>query len=87
MASSSTRSSTAAFAISTTHWIARCEYRFADYGKANFASTRRCAGSTTITDPAIGTATFNCFETDVSTRSADVQTHSAMFGLAYLFDY
>jgi len=70
-----------------SNWVARGEYRFADYGKANFASTRRCAGSTTISDPSIGTATINCFETDVSTRSVEVQTHSAMFGLAYLFDY
>jgi len=69
-----------------SNWIARAEYRYADFGKVNFTDTRSCAGSATITTPAFGTLTVNCFETDVVTNSLRVRTHTAMFGMAYKFD-
>jgi outer membrane immunogenic protein len=68
-----------------SNWILRGEYRYADYGRASFSTTRSCAGSATITS-AFGTTTINCFETDVAVNSLRLQTHNAMFGLAYQFN-
>ena len=68
-----------------SNWILRGEYRYADYGKASFSTTRSCAGSATLVSP-FGTTTVNCFETDVAVHSLRLQTHSAMFGLAYQFN-
>lgn len=69
-----------------SNWILRGEYRYADYGRANFTTTRSCAGSATISAPGFGVLTVNCFETDVARNSLRLQTHSAMFGLAYTFN-
>jgi outer membrane immunogenic protein len=68
-----------------SNWILRGEYRYADYGRASFNTTRSCAGSATLVS-AFGTTTINCFETDVATHSLRLQTHSAMFGIAYKFN-
>ena len=68
-----------------SNWILRGEYRYADYGRASFSTTRSCAGSATLVS-AFGTTTVNCFETDVAMHSLRLQTHSAMLGLAYKFN-
>jgi outer membrane immunogenic protein len=69
-----------------SNWIARAEYRFADFGTARFNNNRSCAGSTTLSNPAFGTLTVNCFETDAVTTAVRLQTHNAMFGIAYQFN-
>ena len=69
-----------------SNWIARAEYRFADFGTARFNNNRSCAGSTTLSDPAFGTLTVNCFETNAVTTAVRLQTHNAMFGIAYQFN-
>lgn len=69
-----------------SNWIARAEYRFADFGTARFNNNRNCAGSATINDPAFGVLTINCFETDLTTSAVRLQSHVASFGIAYKFD-
>ncbi len=57
----------------SAHWLARAEYRYADYGRSSFTTTRTTSpdfGSQTITD------VF-----DVALR-----THTVNFGLAYKFE-
>jgi len=57
----------------SAHWLARAEYRYADYGRSSFTTARTTSpdfGSQTITD------VF-----DVALR-----THTVNFGLAYKFD-
>jgi outer membrane immunogenic protein len=70
----------------SSNWIARAEYRYSDFGTAHFNETRSCAGSATITDPAQGTFTFNCFQTNIVTNALRLQSHTAMFGVAYKFN-
>ncbi len=68
-----------------SNWILRAEYRYADYGRASFTTTRSCNGTATLVNT-FGTTTLGCFETDVAVNSLRLQTHSAMFGLAYQFN-
>jgi outer membrane immunogenic protein len=68
-----------------SNWMLRGEYRFSDFGHARFSDSRTCAGSATISGPS-GTTTVNCFQTDTSIHSLRLQSHTAMFGLAYKFD-
>jgi outer membrane immunogenic protein len=43
-------------------------------------------GSANIPDPAHGSFTFNCFQTNLTTNSLRLQSHTAMFGVAYKFN-
>jgi outer membrane immunogenic protein len=69
-----------------SNWIARAEYRYSDFGRVSFNETRSCAGSASITAPNFGSLTINCFQTDVVTNTLRLQSHIAMFGVAYKFN-
>jgi outer membrane immunogenic protein len=69
-----------------SNWIARAEYRFSDFGTTRFSNNRSCAGSATISAPAFGVQTVNCFETDLVSNTLRLQSHMATFGLAYKFN-
>jgi outer membrane immunogenic protein len=59
------------------NWLARAEYRYADYGSASYTDVRPC---TPTPSPACGTATSLNVSYNVSYR-----THAAMVGFAYKF--
>ncbi len=65
-----------------THWVARAEYAYADFGTLHFTDVRSCPGPGLT----IGNTTFGCAETDLTTDSLRVRTHTGTFGLAYKFD-
>jgi outer membrane immunogenic protein len=70
-----------------SNWIARAEYRYADFGKVDFTDTRSCAGSASSGPTPFGTFSVNCGGlVNSATNSLWVRTHSAMFGIAYKFD-
>jgi len=68
-----------------SNWIARGEYRFSDFGKFNVSANRSCAGSATIND-SFGTQTVFCNQLNLANIAIRVQTHAAMFGVAYKFN-
>jgi hypothetical protein len=43
-------------------------------------------GSANIPDPAHGSFTFNCFQTNLTSNSLRLQSHAAMFGVAHTFN-
>jgi outer membrane immunogenic protein len=57
----------------TGNWIGRAEYRYADYGTVNYSDTRASTFG----------AAFNPLVVSYSTK---VQTHTATFGISYLFN-
>jgi outer membrane immunogenic protein len=56
----------------SSHWFARAEYRYADFGTVTNTDTRICCGGIPIV-------------TQVATYNVELQTHTATFGLAYKF--
>jgi outer membrane immunogenic protein len=60
------------------NWLARAEYRYADYGTWNTTDTRTCG-----TGPCF--FGFTAVETLSVNTAVKLQTHTAMFGLAYKF--
>jgi outer membrane immunogenic protein len=54
------------------HWLARAEYRYADYGRSSFTVAR--------------TATNANFNPSINVFDVALRTHTASFGLAYRFD-
>ncbi len=57
-----------------SNWLLRAEYRYADFGRASFTDTRSCASAA---------GGINCFLTETATNSLRLQSHTAMFGIAY----
>ncbi|MGJ4887812.1 outer membrane protein [Bradyrhizobium sp. HKCCYLRH3099] len=68
------------------NWVLRGEYRYTDFGTANFTSARSCASTATFDLPGYGTAVIPCFATETISNSVRLQTHAAMFGISYKFD-
>ena len=60
-----------------SNWLLRGEYRYADYGRASFTDSRSCASAA---------GGINCFLTETATNSLRLQSHTAMFGIAYKID-
>jgi outer membrane immunogenic protein len=58
-------------AMLAPNWIARAEYRYADFGTASFSDTR--------------TSTLFGGSTAVASYDLRVRTHTALFGVSYLF--
>jgi outer membrane immunogenic protein len=54
------------------HWLARAEYRYADYGHSSFTVAR--------------TATRVGFNPNINTFDVPLRTHTASFGLTYRFE-
>jgi outer membrane immunogenic protein len=69
-----------------TNWVARFEYRYADYGTARFDDSRSCNGTATFSSPALGMIGVGCFLTAALQTGVHVQTNTATFGIAYKFD-
>ena len=61
--------------IFSSNWTARAEYRYADFGTANFTDVRTCTGGCP--------ATANPLSVSYDVR---LRTHTALFGIAYLFN-
>jgi outer membrane immunogenic protein len=59
---------------------------FRTLAPTRFSNNRSCAGSATISAPAFGVQTVNCFETDLVSNTLRLQSHMATFGLAYKFN-
>jgi hypothetical protein len=51
------------------------------YYRLYFAKRQR-----NIPDPAHGSFTFNCFQTNLTSNSLRLQSHAAMFGVAQKFN-
>jgi len=65
-----------------SNWLVRAEYRYSDFGTAQFTDSRSCAGTVTV-----GNTSFSCGgETDITTNELRLRTHTATFGMAYKFD-
>jgi outer membrane immunogenic protein len=62
-----------------SNWVARAEYRYADFGTVSNVDTRSCTGA--------GMGSFPCILGGTTTVAYDVhvRTHLAMIGLAYKF--
>lgn len=69
-----------------SNWVARAEYRYSDFGTAKFDDSRSCNGTSTLSNPAFGTITYGCHETDAVQTAVRVRTNTATFGIAYKFD-
>jgi outer membrane immunogenic protein len=70
-----------------SNWIARAEYRYSDFGTVHFDQSRTCNGSAIVNDPGGGGGIGEfCTRTELTTTALRLQSHMAMFGLAYTFD-
>lgn len=61
----------------TSNWSLRGEYRYADYGRANFTDVRTCAAACALFALGGGNETV--------AYDVHLRTHTATFGLAYKF--
>lgn len=66
------------------NWLARAEYRYADYGTWTTTDLRTCpaTGPGCIAGPGVTGGPGSALTVNTSIR---LQTHTAMFGLGYKF--